>query len=182
MHRMTRTVVVCALLAASLTAAELPEPSTVSGFQFSGDFRLRLDAQLRSANDVAPPLQNVRGRYRLRMNVDKDLDRRFRFHMQLATGPLNNPVTNDQDMGGVTVKHPLSLSEAWMDFHLNSKVSLRGGRMEEVFADNMRFLWDDDVRFNGFHQIVKLPLRANSLGLTSVEFRAGEYILSNPAV
>lgn len=158
------------------------EAKTVSGFQFSGDFRLRLDAQLRSGNAVAPPLQNVRGRYRLRMNVDKDLDARFRFHMQLATGALNNPVTNDQDMGGITVKHPLSLSEAWMDFHPNSKVSLRGGRMEEVFADNMRFLWDDDVRFNGFHQIVKLPLAANSLGLTAVEFRAGEYILSNPAV
>ena len=28
--------------------------------------------------------------------------------------------------------------------------------MEEVFADTMRFLWDDDVRFNGFQQIAKL--------------------------
>ncbi len=157
------------------------EPKTVSGFQFSGDFRFRLDAQLRSGNAVAPPLQNVRGRYRLRMNVDKDLDPRFRFHMQLATGALNNPITNDQDMGGMAVKHPFSISEAYVDFHPNSKFSLRGGRMEDVFADSMRFLWDDDVRFNGFQQTVKLPLAANSLGLTSVEFRAGEYILSNPA-
>ncbi len=154
----------------------------MSGFQFSGDFRLRLDAQLRSGNAVAPPLQNVRSRYRLRLNVDKDLDPRFRFHVQLSTGALNNPITNDQDMAGMAAKHPFSISEAYVDFHPNSKVSLRGGRMEEIFADSMRFLWDDDVRFNGFNQTVKLPLAANPLGLTSVEFRAGEYILSNPAV
>jgi len=61
------------------------EARSVNGFQFSGDFRLRLDAQLRSGNEVAPPLQNVRSRYRLRLNVDKELDPRFRFHMQLST-------------------------------------------------------------------------------------------------
>ncbi len=158
------------------------EAKTVNGFQFSGDFRLRLDAQLRTGNAVSPPLQNVRGRYRARMNVDKDVDPRFRFHLQLSTGALNNPITNDQDMGGMAVKHPFSISEAYVDFHPNSKVSLRGGRMEDMFSDSMRFLWDDDVRFNGFSQTVKLPLAANSLGLTSVELRAGEYILSNPAV
>ena len=31
-------------------------------------------------------------------------------------------------------------------------MTLRAGRIEEIFADNMRFLWDDDVRFNGFDQ------------------------------
>lgn len=54
--------------------------------------------------------------------------------------------------------------------------------MEEVFAGHMRFLWDDDLRLNGFHQIVKLPLGANSFGFTEAEFRSGEYILSNPGV
>jgi len=170
------------LVSQPVAAVASAEPKTVSGFQFSGDFRLRLDTQLRSGNDVAPPLQNVRGRYRLRMNVDKDLDSRFRFHMQLATGALTSPVSSEQDMAGMTVKQPFSISEAYVDFHPNAKVSLRGGRMEDVFADDTRFLWDDDLRFNGFHQTVKLPLATNPLGLTSVDFRAGEYILSNPAV
>ncbi len=154
----------------------------LGGFRFSGDFRYRLDVQARSANEIAPPLQNVRSRYRLRMNVDKEIDPRFRFHMQLSTGPLNNAITNDQDMAGLAAKHPFSIAEAYIDFHPSSRFSMRGGRMEEVFADNMRFLWDDDVRFNGFQQIVKAPLASNALGFTSVEFRAGEYLLTNPGV
>jgi hypothetical protein len=127
-------------------------------------------------------LQNIRGRYRFRLNVDKELDRRFSMHAQLATGPLNNANTNDQDFGGITVKAPFSLSEAYMSFSPTANIQLRGGRMEEVFADNMRFLWDDDVRFNGFQQKVKIPVRSHWMGLSAVEFRAGEYILSNPNV
>lgn len=76
----------------------------LGGFQFSGDFRYRLDMQLRSANEFAAPLQNIRSRYRLRMNIDKELDPRFRFHMQLSTGPINNIITNDQDMAGLAAK------------------------------------------------------------------------------
>ena len=154
----------------------------LGGFKFSGDFRYRLDVQARSSNQFAGPLQNVRSRYRLRLNVDKELDRRFQFHLQLSTGPYNVGITNDQDFAGTIAKQPFSIAEAYMDFHPNSKLNLRGGRMEEVFADNMRFLWDDDVRFNGFHQIVRVPMPPNALGLRNLELRAGEYILSNPNV
>jgi hypothetical protein len=158
------------------------DAQSVGGFKFSGDFRLRLDSVTRTGNDVAAPVQNVRGRYRLRLNIDKELDPRFRFHMQLSTGPFNNPLTLDQDMGGITARHPFSISEAYVDFRPNSRITLRGGRLAEVFADNTRFLWDDDVRFNGFNQTVALPLAKSALGFTSLELRAGEYILTNPAV
>jgi hypothetical protein len=155
---------------------------SLGGFKFSGDLRLRLDATTRSGNSIAPALQNIRGRYRLRLNVDKDLDPRFRFHLQLSTGPFNNGLSNDQDFSGIIAKHPFSIAEAYVDFHPNSRFLLRGGRMEEVFADNSRFLWDNDVHFNGFQQIVKLPLEGNALRIKSVEFRSGEYILTNPNV
>ena len=154
----------------------------LAGFRFSGDFRFRLDSQLRSGNEFAAPLQNIRGRYRFRLNIDKELDRRFSVHAQLSTGPLNNANTNDQDFGGITAKAPFSLSEAYIAFKPNSNLQLRGGRMEEVFADNMRFLWDDDVRFDGFEQTLKVPVRSHWMGLSSIDFRAGEYILSNPNV
>lgn len=154
----------------------------LGGFKISGDFRFRADVQARSGNDVAGPLQNIRSRYRLRLNLDKELDPRFHFHLQLSTGPLNNGITNDQDFASTVAKHPFSIAEAYVDFHPNADFALRGGRMEEVFADNMRFLWDDDVRFNGFQQIVKVPVNANPLGIQSVEFRAGEYFLSNPNI
>ena len=155
---------------------------SLGGFRFSGDFRFRLDAQLRSGNAVAGPLQNIRSRYRLRLNVEKELDRRFRVHVQLSTGPYQNGITNDQDMAGIVAKHPFSIAEAYVDFRPVSIISLRGGRMPEVFADNMRFLWDDDVRFNGFQQSAEIPLRYSVLGVQRIEFRAGEYVLTNPNV
>ena len=167
---------------ASQLAAAAPDAKSVNGLRFSGDLRLRLDSQFRPGNEFASPLQKVRGQYRLRLNLDKELDQRFRFHMQLATGPLNNPLTSNQEMAGLADKHPFSISEAWAEFRPNSKVTLRAGRTEEIFSDSMRFLWDDDVRLNGFHQTVRLPLGANALGLTSLELRAAGYLLTNPGV
>lgn len=154
----------------------------LDGFKFSGDFRYRLDGQLRSGNAIAAPLQNVRSRYRVRLATDKELDSKFKFHFQLSTAPANNGITNDQDMAGIDTKHPFTISEVSVDFHPNSHFAIRGGRMEEVFADNMRFLFDDDVRFNGFQQIYTVPFKSSPGGFKSIEFRAGEYILSNPNV
>jgi len=166
-------------------AAAAPQPSAApdpGGFRFSGDFRYRLDVGARSSNDVAPPLQNIRSRYRLRLNVDKPIHRSLGFHMQLSTGPFTGALTNDQDMAGMAAKHPFSIAEAYLDYHPSPNVTLRGGRMEEVFADNSRFLWDDDIRFNGFHQIVRFPVRSRWLGIQRIELRAAEYILSHPNV
>jgi hypothetical protein len=156
--------------------------ANLGGFKFSGDFRLRFDGQWRAGNDVAGPVRNTRARYRLRMNVDKELDSMFKFHEMLSTGPFNNGLTYDSDMSGTVARPPLSLAEAWMDFHPSKYLSLRGGRMEEVFADNMRFLWDDDVRFNGFQQIVTIPFDRGWAGFESLEFRGGEYFLDNPNI
>ncbi|MBI1898335.1 MAG: putative porin [Acidobacteria bacterium] len=167
--------------AAPKTAAE-PDARTVAGFRFSGDYRHRFDVSLRSGNEFAGPLQNVRNRYRVRLNIDKDIDPRFRFHLQLATAPYHNVISNDQDWGGAGVKHPFSLAEAWMDYHPNNYVSIRSGRMEEIFADHMRFLWDDDIRFNGFHQTLRLPLGENKAGFKTIELRSAEYILTHPNI
>ncbi len=154
--------------------------TNLGGFKLSGDFRLRADVQARTGNSIAGPLQNIRGRYRLRLNVDKDIDPKFRFHVQLSTGPYNNQITNDQDFAAMAVKHAFSIAEGYADFHPSSRLSLRGGRMEEVFADNSRFLWDDDVRFNGFQQTANFPL--GSKAFKTIEFRSAEYFLSNPNV
>ncbi len=123
--------------------------STLRGFRFSGDFRYRLDAQLRSSNQFAGPQQQVRSRYRLRLNIDKEMAPGLTTHLQLSSGPYNNEITNDNDFGGLATKHPFGLSEAWVRYTRKS-FSVRGGRVDEVFADNSRFLWDDDLRLNGF--------------------------------
>lgn len=161
----------------------------IGGLRFSGDFRLRFDGIFRKA-DPTPPArftalthqQNARMRYRLRLNVDTDIDSKISFHGQLATGPINNALTMDQDFGETTTRHPFFISEAWVDFHPNKAIQLQGGRVQEIFADNSRFLFDDDVRFNGFNEKYTLSFNNNGLKVSSLEFRAGQYILSNPNV
>jgi len=54
--------------------------------------------------------------------------------------------------------------------------------VQEVFADNSRFLFDDDVRFNGFNEKYTWSFKNKPVALTNIEFRAGQYILSNPNV
>ena len=152
----------------------------------SGDFRLRFDSIFRSASEPPdPPLQhvqNVRARYRLRLNLDTDVHPNLSFHAQLTTGPLNNSLTTDQDFTAVTARAPISINEAWIEYRPNKKVTLQGGRVQEVFADNSRFLFDDDVRFNGFNEKYVASFKPNDFRLASLEFRAGQYIFTNPNV
>ena len=152
----------------------------------SGDFRLRFDGVFRSATDPGdPPLphvQNARMRYRFRLNLDTDINPKLSFHGQLATGPINNAVTLDQDFSSITARHPLFISEAWIDYHPTKAIQLQGGRVQEVFADNSRFLFDDDIRFNGFNEKYVASFKPNGAYLTSLELRAGQYIFSNPNV
>ena len=154
--------------------------------RFSGDFRLRFDGTFRSATRPPdPPLdhvQNARARYRLRLNFDTDIHRNLSFHGQLATGPLNNPLSTNQDFTSLTVRAPMSLSEAWIEYRPNKSLQLQAGRVLDVFADNSRFLFDDDIRFNGFNQRYTATFKPNGAYLSSLEFRAGQYILSTPNV
>src|SRR5258706_4099591 len=161
----------------------------IGGLRFSGDFRLRFDGIFRKA-DPTPPAgfaalthqQNARMRYRVRLNLDTDIDSRLSFHGQLSTGQVNNPLTGDQDFGETTAHHPFFISEAWIDFHPNKATQFQAGRVQEIFADNSRFLFDDDIRFNGFNEKYNLTFKRNSLKISSLEFRAGQYIFSNPNV
>ena len=158
----------------------------IGPLKVSGDFRLRFDSILRSATEPPdPPLahvQNVRMRYRFRLNLDTDIHPNLSFHAQLSTGPFNNPLTNDQDFTAITAHAPIGISEAWVEYRPTKKVTLQGGRVVEVFADNSRFLFDDDVRFNGFNEKYVASFKPNDMHLTSLELRAGQYIFTNPNV
>src|ERR1043165_620500 len=152
----------------------------------SGDFRLRFDCTWRSATEPPdPPLQhvqNVRARYRFRLNLDTDIHPNLSFHGQLTSGPLNNPLTLDQDFTAITARAPIAINEAWVEYRPKKAVTLQAGRVQEVFADNSRFLFDDDIRFNGFNEKYVASLKPNAFRLASLEFRAGQYILTNPNV
>lgn len=152
----------------------------------SGDFRLRADGIFRSATEPPdPPLdhaQNVRARYRFRLNFDTDIHPNLSFHGQLATGPLNNPLSNNQDFTSMTLRAPFSVNEAWIEYRPVKSLQLQAGRVQNIFADNSRFLFDNDIRFNGFNEKYTASFKPNGAYLTSLELRAGQYILSNPNV
>ena len=158
----------------------------IGPFRFSGDFRLRFDGTFRSATERPdPPLdhvQNARARYRLRLNFDTDIHPNLSFHGQLSTGPLNNQLSTNQDFTSFNIRAPFSLSEAWIEYRPTKSVQLQGGRVQSVFADNSRFLFDDDLRFNGFNERYTASFKKNDAYVTSLELRAGQYILSTPNV
>lgn len=161
----------------------------IGPLRVSGDFRLRYDGIFRSAEPNPPPglpsvthAQNSRVRYRLRLNLDTKLDPKISFHAQLATGPINNGLTTNQDFGALTIRAPIFISEAWVDYQPTKTIHLQGGRVQEVFADNLRFLFDDDVRFDGFNEEFRWNLKKRFAYITSIEARAGQYILTNPNV
>jgi hypothetical protein len=145
----------------------------LAGFKFSGDLRYRFDGIFRSANAAGSPQQNARERYRLRFNVDKAVNSQLDTHIQLGSGTFNNPLTFDTDFAGVNNRGPIFISEWWAAYHPNKVLDLRGGKVPEVFADNSRFFFDDDLRLNGFQETVKVK---------SIAFKAGQYILTNPNV
>lgn len=82
----------------------------------------------------------------------------------------------------MTVRHPFAISEAWMEYRPKKSVTLQGGRVQSIFADNSRFILDDDIRFNGFNEKYVLSLQKNGVHVSNIDFRAGQYILSTPNV
>lgn len=158
----------------------------IGPFRLTGDFRLRFDGIFRpSTRPPDPPLEHVqqaRARYRFRLNLDTDLYPNLSFHAQLATGPLNNQLSSNQDFTSITVRHPFAISEAWMEYRPRKSVTLQGGRVQSIFADNSRFMFDDDIRFNGFNEKYVKTFKGNGAYVSSLELRAGQYILSTPNV
>jgi hypothetical protein len=152
----------------------------------SGDFRLRFDGIFREATEPPEPslqhVQNARARYRFRLNLDSELHPNLSFHAQLSTGPINNPLTQDEDFTSFTARAPFFISEAWIDYRPTKALQLQAGRVQEIFNDNSRFLFDDDVRFNGFNEKYVASFRPNGLHLSSLELRAGQYIFTNPNI
>jgi putative porin len=161
----------------------------IGPFRFSGDFRLRFDGTFRTAEPNPPagfaPLthvQNARMRYRFRFNFDTDLNDKLSFHGQLSTGNLADPLSADTDFAHSGVRALISLSEIWMDYHPNKAFRVQAGRVQEIFNDNSRFMFDDDVRLNGLNEYYTFTFDNNGLKVSSVELRAGQYFLTNPNV
>jgi hypothetical protein len=163
--------------------------ANLRGFRISGDLRFRTDLLIRSKNTDFPsgdnrstPQQRARERYRVRINFDKDAFYRddgpalAHFHVQLATDPYNNPNTMDTDFSAISTRAPFSIAEAYLDLTPLKGLSFRAGRTPELYADNRQFVYDDDIRFNGFHENYRWTAK-NSFFF---QLSGAQYILTDP--
>ena len=154
----------------------------VGPLEWNGEFRLYFDSLTRPASPDTPAAANSRGRYLLYLNARAPVHRTLDVRARLSTGALNNPLTDIQDFGGGTAKHPFSIAEAYVDFHPNPRLNLQGGRLDSLFNDRARFLFDIDTRFNGFNESFSIPIASKSRGVTGIRFVAGQYFFTNPNI
>ena len=90
--------------------------------------------------------------------MPKDIYDKLRLRLQLASGPPNNGVSAKQDFTSIILRHPFMIHEVYVDYKPKKNLSFQLGRVEEVFADNSRFEFDDRARFNPANQRWKIDL------------------------
>lgn len=161
-------------------SAPAEQPKKLGPVSFNGEFRLYFDNLTRPAGGGAPRVSNIRGRYLMHLDFKAPLHRSLSVQGRLSTGTLSNPLTDIQDFGAGAAKHPFFLSEAFVDFHPNPRLTLQAGRLDSPFNDRSRFLFDIDTRFNGTTEIFRTPFSSKPWGIKSIDLMAGQYTFTNP--
>ena len=64
-------------------------------------------------------------RYRFRLNFDANLYNNLTFHAQLATEPVNNQLSTNQDFTSLGAHPPFSISEIWIDYRPTKSLNFR---------------------------------------------------------
>jgi len=170
------------------TIAANQVPDWVKRFHVTGDIRIRYeDDQFPSGNAVgnftnfnaintsstginqntlSPQLPQYnanadRQRFRLRARIGADIDlgQNFTAGMRIATGSDDNPVTENQtlggtdgDQGGYFAKYQIWLDRAFLRYEIggtpDANASITLGRMDNPFF-NTSMMWADDLGFDG---------------------------------
>ena len=167
---------------ASEPAPPPPRQYQIGPMLWNGEFRLYFDSLIRPASPDTPRVANTRGRYLLHLDMRTPVHRTLDVRARLSTGAFNNPLTDVQDFGAGAAKHPISIAEAFVDFHPNPRLSFQGGRVDSPFNDRSRFLFDLDTRFNGLNESFSMLVAPKSRGLTRIRFLAGQYVFTNPNI
>lgn len=152
--------------------------NVVNRSKISGDFRVRFDGIDRSSlAGGAGAMENLRWRYRLRLNYGFQVDKNLSVHAQLASGPVNNQLTDNQDFGNFGAKNPISINRAYVTYTPTKWIEINGGRIPEIFGESSQFSFDPDLNFNGGSEVLKFGQAGKSY---SGIFTAAQYILTNP--
>ena len=143
--------------------ANLEESAKKFGpFAFSGDIRLRDEPIF--GGPANRSLDQNRERFRLRVNVDAKLSDDFRGRFSLASGDINNPISDNQTVGDFYARKPIAIDEAFVEYspHAFHPLSLIGGKFEYPWY-NTELVWDKDLRPEGAAETLAFDLKSTPL-------------------
>jgi putative porin len=134
-------------------AAARPVPT---GWNFSGDFRLRYEDTTKQEPGAEPGRLDPRHRtvIRFRAGVTRKISSQLDFGVRIATGARGDPNTTDVTLGDFVDKLEVSLDRVYLGW-VNRNVSLYGGRFVNPLV-RTELVWDDDVNPQGFAGTVTL--------------------------
>ena len=113
----------------------------IGPLSFSGDFRLREDAFFGGPSDRSLD-QNLQN-YRLRFNVDMQLNDDLSGGFSLASGNINDPTSTNQTLTGFYARKPIALDKAFIQYHPGyfKPLSLVAGKFTYPWY-NTELTWD----------------------------------------
>jgi hypothetical protein len=129
---------------------------------FSGDIRLRAEPFF--GGPANRSLDQNRERFRLRLNVDAKLNDDFRGRFSLASGDINNPISDNQTAGDFYARKPIAIDEASVQYspHAFRPLSVIGGKFAYPWY-NTELVWDKDLRPEGAAETLAFDLHSTPL-------------------
>ena len=130
---------------------------------FGGDFRLRFETfRMRDTPD------RNRGRYRLRLEGNTDVDRDLSLHFRLATGNPADPTTSNQSFDGFLTKKSFAVDYAFASYHPEALagLTLAAGKFQPPipYTD---MTWEGNINWEGSYEQFATPA-SRALGVRLV--------------
>jgi Putative porin len=128
-------------------------------FTFSGDIRLRDEPSFGGPADGA--LDQNRERFRFRFFVDAKLNEDFSGGFSLASGDINNPVSDNQTLGDFYARKPIAIDTAFVQYspHQFRALTLIGGKFAYPWYTT-ELVWDKDLRPEGAAETLAFNLKS----------------------
>jgi hypothetical protein len=145
-------------------------PEWARRYRFSGDLRLRYEADYFDKNNVpdyALPsdpwnlandtINQSRFKYRVRFGVEAKVNDNVDAILRLSTGSTSNPVSTNTTMGDYMNKDSILFDLAYIKWQPWKALTLFGGRMANPWFST-DLVWDTDLNFEGLALQVKHPV------------------------
>ena len=147
------------------------EISWTERLTISGDFRARYEGFYKSGRST-----RNRGRFRLRLRLDTQINEDTNFHLQVASGDPGTPASTNQTLKGFFQPKPFNLDRAYIAYNPRAAeaITLGIGKFPSpVMRTQMTF--DDDLNFEGgWEQVSWQPQEHIDIDLVAIQTAVNE--------